>query len=398
LTKLEIMANPYRQHWTLDPEVTFINHGSYGACTKIVQARQQELRAEMEREPVRFMGHRTAMFDKTRASLAPFLGADVTDIALVPNATHGVNAVIRSQRWQPGDQVLVTDHEYNACRNALDFAAERWGAEVVVAKIPFPIEDPQQVVDAMLAAVTDRTVFCLVDHITSPTALVMPLETLVPELKKRGIKVLVDGAHAPGQVALNMKELGADYYTGNLHKWVCAPKGSAVLYVRKELQEDIHPAVISHGYNASTASRSRFLQEFDWTGTFDPTAWATVPVVLESMAELIEGGWPAIMAHNRALAMEARDFLCSAWDQTPTAPDSMVGSMSSIMVPEDIMLSLQKQKTNLYAELNHQWGIQVPVIPLPDPLGTAVRISAQLYNTMDDYRKLATAVLSMRKN
>jgi isopenicillin-N epimerase len=250
----------------------------------------------------------------------------------------------------------------------------------------------------MLAAVTDRSVFCLVDHITSPTALVMPLETLVPELKKRGIKVLVDGAHAPGQVALNMKELGADYYTGNLHKWVCAPKGSAVLYVRKELQEDIHPAVISHGYNASTASRSRFLQEFDWTGTFDPTAWATVPVVLESMAELIEGGWPAIMAHNRALAMEARDFLCSAWDQTPTAPDSMVGSMSSIMVPEDIMLSLQKQKTNLYAELNHQWGIQVPVIPLPDPLGTAVRISAQLYNTMDDYRKLATAVLSMRKN
>jgi len=390
------MENSFRQFCTLDPEVTFINHGSYGACTKVVQARQQELREEMEREPVRFMGHRNAMFDKGRASLAPFLGAEADDIALVPNATHGVNAVIRSQRWQAGDEVLVTDHEYNACRNALDFAAQRWGAKVVVAKVPFPLEDPQQVVDALLAAVTDRTVFCLVDHITSPTALVMPLEHILPVLQKRGIKVLVDGAHAPGQIALNMKALDPDYYTGNLHKWVCAPKGSAILYVRKELQEGLHPAVISHGYNASTATRSRFLQEFDWTGTFDLTAWATIPVVLDSMAGMLEGGWPAIMAHNRALALEARDYLCGAWEQTATAPDSMVGSMSSIMVPEDIMKRIEERSVNLYSELNHQWGIQVPVIPLPAPLGTAVRISAQLYNTMDDYHKLATAILSLR--
>jgi len=390
------MTNSYRQHWTLDPEVTFINHGSYGACTKIVQERQQELRIEMEREPVKFMGHRTSMFDASRASLAPFLGADAEDIALVPNATHGVNAVIRSQRWEPGDQVLVTDHEYNACRNALDFAAERWGAEVVVAEIPFPITDPQQVVDSMLAEVTKRTVFCLVDHITSPSALVMPIERLIPELQKRGIKVLIDGAHAPGQVALDLKKLGVDYYTGNLHIWVCAPKGSAILYVRRELQDGIHPVTISHGYNADTSSRSRFLHEFDWTGTFDPTAWATIPVVLESMAGLVEGGWPSILAHNRALAMNARDFLCKAWSTSPTAPDDMVGSMSTVMVPDDIIANINKRGQDLYAELNNQWGIQVPVIPFPGPIGTGTRISAQLYNTMDDYEKLATAVLSMR--
>jgi isopenicillin-N epimerase len=390
------MVNPHRQHWTLDPEVTFINHGSYGACPAVVQARQQELRVEMEKEPVRFMAHRTAMFDATRAALSSFLGAPANDIALVPNATHGVNAVILSQRWKSGDQVLVTDHEYNACRNALDFNAARWGAEVVVAEIPFPIDDPQQVVDAMLAEVSDRTVFCLVDHVTSPTALVMPIEKLLPQLQERGIRVLVDGAHAPGQLALDLRSLGADYYTGNLHKWVCAPKGSAFLFVREELQEGVHPVTISHGYNADTATRSRFLQEFDWTGTFDPTAWATVPTVLEFMSGLLDGGWPAVRAHNRGLVIAARDLLCTAVDGEATAPDGMGGSRSTVCGPADILARLEQRGRRLYDVLLHEWGIQVPVIPLPAPLGTAVRISAQVYNELDDYRKLATAILSLR--
>jgi isopenicillin-N epimerase len=390
------MANSLRRYWSLDPEVTFINHGSYGACTKAVQDHQQQWRAEMEREPVLFMSKRTAMFDDARASLAPFLGADVNDIVMVPNATHGVNAVIRSQRWQEGDQLLVTNHEYNACRNTLDYAAERWGAEVVVVDIPFPITDPQQVIDAMLAAVTKRTVFCLIDHITSPTALVLPLEKLVPALQEHGIKVLVDGAHAPGQLPLDLSQLGADYYTGNLHKWTCAPKGSAVLVVPKRNQKGLHPVTISHGYNADTSERSRYQQEFDWPGTFDLSAWASIPFVLKDMESKLEGSWPAIMKHNRQLAMQARDYLCKLWGQEPTAPDSMVGSMSTILVPDDIIARLEKRGTSLYTELREQWGIQVPVIPLPDPLGTAVRISAQLYNTMDDYHKLANAVLSMR--
>lgn len=391
------MENPYRRHWSLDPEVTFLNHGSYGACPTRILQRQQELRQEMEREPVRFMAHRTSLFDRSRARLAAFVGAQVEDLAFVPNATHGVNAAIQSQRWQPGDQVLVTDHEYNACRNALDHVAARWGAEVVVVRIPFPITSPEVVTERMLAAVTDRTVFCLIDHITSPTALVQPIEDLIPALQERGIRVLIDGAHAPGQIALDLDKLGADYYTGNLHKWACTPKGCAFLHVKREHQEGIHPAVISHGYNADTESRSRFLQEFDWTGTFDITAWATVGETLDHLAEMVEGGWPAIRARNHKLALWARDFLAESFGTALPAPQSMVGTMASVVLPEGLAAKVEKRGKSLYATLVEDWGIQIPVIPVPEPDAWSVRLSAHLHNTEDDYRRLAEAIAALNR-
>ncbi len=386
------MENPYRRHWTLDPEVVFLNHGSYGACPARIQLKQQELRQELEREPVRFMGHRTALLDRSRSRLAEFVGADAQDLAFVPNATHGVNAAIGSQRWKAGDQVLVTDHEYNACRNALDFAAKRWGAEVVVATIPFPLKDSQQVVDALLEKVTPRTVFCLVDHLTSPTALKLPVEEIVPQLQAKGIRVLVDGAHAPGQLPLNLKKLGADYYTGNLHKWACAPKGSAFLYVRRELQEETHPVTISHGYNADTSHRSRFLQEFDWTGTFDPTAWGCVADVLDFMEDLVDGGWLAIMQHNHQLALAMRSMLAKEFGSVLPAPESMIGTMAAVVLPRDLEARVKKKHTSIYAELHNQWGIQIPVIPWPQSVGWMVRISTHIYNTEEDYWKLVEAV------
>ncbi|MDA0667794.1 MAG: aminotransferase class V-fold PLP-dependent enzyme [Planctomycetota bacterium] len=389
------MKNPYRRHWTLDPEVTFLNHGSYGACPARIQLKQQELRQEMEREPVRFMGHRTSLLDHSRARLAEFLGAPMTDLAFVPNATHGVNAAIGAQRWQPGDEVLVTDHEYNACRNALDFSAERSGAIVVVVKLPFPLTDPQQVVEAMMAKVTKRTVFCLVDHITSPTALVLPVAEIIQAMRNKGIRTLVDGAHAPGQLPLNLEELGADYYTGNLHKWVCAPKGSAFLYVRPELQEEIHPVTISHGYNAGTENRSRFLQEFDWTGTFDPTAWGSVAHVLDFMEDLVDGGWNAIMKRNHELTLSMRTMLAERFGTGLPAPDSMIGTMASLFIPSAAMKTVEKRGTSIYTELQNQWGIQIPAIPLPDDLGTVVRFSVHIYNTESEYHRLAEAIESL---
>ena len=389
------MENPYRRHWTLDPEVTFLNHGSYGACPARIQLKQQELRQELEKEPVRFMAHRTSLFDRSRERLAKFVGCPMTDLAFVPNATHGVNAAIGSQRWKPGDEVLVTDHEYNACRNALDFAAERWGATVVVVKLPFPLKDPQEVVDAMMAKVTPRTVFCLVDHITSPTALVLPVAEIIQAIHAKGIRVLVDGAHAPGQLPLNLKKLGADYYTGNLHKWACAPKGSAFLYVRPELQEEVHPVAISHGYNADPTNRSLFLQEFDWTGTFDPTAWACVVHVLDFMEDLVDGGWDAIMKRNHELALSMRSMLAYRFGTELPAPDSMIGTMAAVFIPQAAVLTVDKRKTSVYAELQNQWGIQIPAIPLPDDLGTVVRLSAHVYNTESEYIRLAEAVESL---
>src|SRR5262245_23236209 len=245
------MPSPLARHWTLDPEIAYLNHGSFGATPREVLAEQQRLRERMEREPVLFLARELqTRIDEARAALAPFLGARNEDLVFIPNATTAVNAVLRSLAFQPGDEILVTNHGYNACRNAVEYVAQRSGARAVVAHVPFPLRSPDEVVETVLAAVTPRTKLALVDHVTSPTGILFPVEQLIVELRERGVPVLVDGAHAPGMVPLDLNALGADYYTGNLHKWVCAPKGAAFLWVRPERQQPIRPVVISHGANA----------------------------------------------------------------------------------------------------------------------------------------------------
>ena len=215
-----------RELWPLERGVIFLNHGSFGACPAEVLRQQAALRDEMEAEPVRFLSRELDdRLADARQALAAFVGADADDLAFVANATGGVNAVLRSLRFSPGEELLTTDHAYNACRNAFDFAAGRAGARVVVATIPFPLASPEEVVEAVLARVTPRTRLALLDHVTSPTGLVLPLERLVAALSGRGVEVLVDGAHAPGMVPLDLGALGAAYYSGNCHKWLCAPKG-----------------------------------------------------------------------------------------------------------------------------------------------------------------------------
>lgn len=388
-------GSPLARHWALDPDVIFLNHGSFGACPTAVLEAQAELRARLEREPVRFFERELeSRLDSSRALLADFLACEPTDLVFVPNATTGVNAVLRSSTFTARDELLVTDHAYNACRNALDFVAARSGATVVVAHVPFPVAEPDAVTDAVLARVTDRTRLALIDHVASTTALAMPVETIVPALTGRGIDVLVDGAHAPGNLDLDVPALGATYYTGNCHKWLCAPKGAGFLWVTPERQADVRPLTISHGANATRTDRSRFQLEFDWTGTDDPTAALCVGTAIRCMAELMPAGWPGVRAHNRALARRGRDLLCEALGIEPPAPDGMLGCMASVPLPAGLGAASAKRShlDPLQDALFFDHGIEVPVVKGPKESRRLLRISAQLYNEEKQYASLAAAL------
>ncbi|WP_437957166.1 aminotransferase class V-fold PLP-dependent enzyme [Sorangium sp. So ce119] len=387
-------AGAVRELWPLDPAVTFLNHGSYGACPRAVLEAQQRYRDQVERQPVRFfLRELEPLLDAARGELASFVGADPEDLVFVSNATAGVNTVLRSLPLGADDEICVTDHGYNACRNAAEAAAARAGARVVVAAVPFPIEAPEQVIEAVLAAVGPRTRLVLVDHVTSPTGLVFPVAALAAELAGRGVDLLVDGAHAPGMVPLDLRALGAAYYTGNCHKWLCAPKGAGFLHVRRDRQGAIRPLVISHGANSPRADRSRFLLEFDWTGTSDPSAALCVADALRFLGALLPGGWPALRAHNRATALAARDVLCEALGCRPPAPDAMIGALATVPLPD--APSSPPRLDPLQDALLERWGIEVPVFAWPASPRRWLRISGQIYNERSHYERLAAALAAL---
>jgi isopenicillin-N epimerase len=368
--------------WGLDSSVAYLNHGSFGACPSAVLAVQTALRQEMEREPVDFLSATLpARLNAARESLAQFLDAEPADLVFVANATAGVNAVLRSLSFEPEDEVLVTTHTYAACRKTVDFVTARWGARVVVADLPFPCRNEDDIVASVLKCVSGHTRLALLDHVTSPTALILPVARLVSELQARGVDSLVDGAHAPGMVELGLSALGAAYYTGNAHKWLCAPKGAAFLHVRRDRQAPLHPNVISHGYSAG------FHAEFDWTGTCDPTPWLCIPESVRFMGSLLPGGWPEVMASNRGLTLRARTVLLESLGIEAPCPEGMIGSMASIPLPRAAPGS---RAYGLDCAGLHDWfrkrGIETWVHPNPIPV---LRISAQLYNTLDQFKLLA---------
>lgn len=387
-----------RQHWILDPEILFLNHGSFGACPRAVLDVQSELRARLEREPVFFfMRQLEGLLDAAREEVAAFVGARPDDMGFVRNATTGVNAVLRSLRLQPGDEILVTNHGYNACTNVARHVAERAGARVVVASFPFPLASEDEVALAVLGAATEHTRLVLLDHVTSPTGLVLPIARLVRALDERGIDTLVDGAHAPGMLDLDVSALGAAWYTANFHKHTCAPKGAAMLWARPDKQEDLHPAVISHGYNSRRA-RKRWLEEMDWQGTDDPTPWLCVPAALRTVGALVDGGWPAVRARNHALALRAREILCDALGVPPPAPASMIGTLAAVPLwdGDDAPLGSALELDPLQVALFEEDRIEVPLPPWPSAPQRLVRISAHLYNEEAEYQALADALVRRR--
>lgn len=399
---------PLAERFVLDPAVCFLNHGSFGACPREVLAAQQRLRDRMEAEPIKFfVEDYERLVDEARRALAGFVKCDWRDLAPIPNATVAVATVLDNlvdSGWiSPGDELLINEHEYPACQNSFRRAARRAGAKVVTTAIPFPCPGPSAVIDAVLSKVTGKTRVALLSHVTSPTGMVLPVDKLVPELESRGVRTLVDGAHAPGMVAtLDLTELNPSYYTANCHKWICSPKGSAFLYVRRDLQEGeggFRPLALSNNAEKPKAGRSQFLTEFDYVGTSDYTAFLSIPEAIRVMGGMLPGGWPEVMAHNHALCLRGRDIVCAELGIAPPAPDEMIGSISTMILPEHpaaLREKLMKRRSVYHDAIqdrmlaNHR--IQAPFWGLAGKPERFVRISAQVYNTPAQYEYLARAI------
>jgi isopenicillin-N epimerase len=340
------------------------------------------MQKEMESEPVEFLVHKFPKnYKNTLVALSKLLNADWDDIVYVPNATYGVNCVLQSVPFKPGDEIIITNQEYNACKNVVYFVAEKTGAKVVVVDLPFPISESKTILEKIKSAMTDRTKLLLIDHITSQTGLVMPIKEIIKECEKRGIESLIDGAHGPGQIKIDLKELNPTYYTGNCHKWLCTPKGSALLYVRKDKQMQTRPVAISHGASIKDHELSRFQLEFMWTGTFDPTAFFTIPFTIDFFERNFEGGLGGLSRRNNGLALKAQKILSDAIGIAPPAPSEMIANMAAIpLAPSKTEWKGEFQPMDpLHVELRTKMKIDCPIFPWPKYPNRILRVSAQAY-------------------
>ena len=396
-TRRSRAISPYRRHWALAPDVVFLNHGSFGACPKPIFELQNQFRRQMEAEPVQFLWRRyEERLQPSREALAKFVGAKAKDLVFVTNATTGVNAVLRSLKPRRGDEWLTTSHDYNACHNVLVEAARRASVKINIANIPFPCPSRQAIVDAVVAAVTPRTRLALIDHVTSNTGLVFPLKEIIRALEQRGVETLVDGAHAPGMLPLKLSDLRPAYYTANLHKWVCAPKGAAFLWVREDRQAEVQPAVISHGNNRTRPGFTPFQDRFDWAGTFDPSAWFCVGAAIELMGSLCSGGWRELYRRNHQLAVAARRMLCEKLEVAAPCPENVLGALATIPLPEHFQSRVAAGKIDAeQLTLYDRFRIEVPLMRFGEPPRRWFRISAQIYNSPGDYERLAEAIKNL---
>ncbi len=380
-----------RDAFLLDPDIVFLNHGSFGACPAEVFETYQRWQRELERNPVEFLGRRSAgLLHNARERLAALLGARAADLVFVPNATTGVNIVARSLQLQPGDEVLATDHEYGACDATWQRACQEAGAHYRRVAIPLPY-DAQAWADQVMNAVGPRTRAIFASHITSTTALIFPVAELCGRARQAGIATLIDGAHAPGHVAVDLRSIGADFYTGNCHKWLCAPKGSAFLHVRPERQAAIDATVVSWGYVAEGTGGGHtgfdaytgvtpLERRLQWQGTRDIAAYLAVSAAIDFQAR---HDWPSWQARCHALACETLHRMRGRNGLPPAAPDSAYGQMVTMPVSATDGEALRRW-------LFEQHRIEVPVTMHGGAV--FVRLSVQVYNSQADLDALIHAL------
>jgi isopenicillin-N epimerase len=374
-----------REHFLLRDDVTFLNHGSFGACPRPVFDAYQRLQRELEAEPVDFLhSGRTlpARMAAARSRLADFLGCARDELVFVTNATTGLNIVARSLKLAPGDEVLTCDHEYGALDRTWRFLCGKAGARYVRRPLPLPLDDPAAVVDSVWSGVSEHTRVLFLSHITSPSGVVLPVAPLIARARERGILTMIDGAHVPGQIDTDLHALGCDVWAGNCHKWLMAPKGAAALYVREDRQHLVEPLVVSWGYEAATPGPSRFVDEQEWTGTRDPSAWLAVPAALDFYAE---HDWPRVRAECRELLLEARARLLEQVGLPPLCPpDPWLAQMCAVPLPAGT------DAPALHRRLREVHAVEVPVTEFAGR--SWLRVAVQGYNTRDDIDRLVAAV------
>ena len=367
----------YAGEFLLRPEMAFLNHGSFGACPRPVFKEYQAWQQRLEEQPVEFLGRRIhTLLAEARAGLAAYLGTQAGNIVYVPNATYGVNIVARSLGLQPGDEVLASDHEYGAADRTWRFVCEKRGARYINQPIALPLANDAQFVDQLWAGVTPRTKVIFLSHISSPTALIFPLAEVCRRARAAGITTVIDGAHAPGQIDLALDALGADFYTGNCHKWMCAPKSAGFLYARPERQPLLEPLVVSWGWQSQTPGPSPFLDYFEWRGTHDPAAYLAVPAAVDFMAER---DWPAVRAACHQLLLEAEQRILALSDYAPISPPERYVQMRTIPLPP---CDAKVVKDRLWDDFQ----VEVPLVEWGGR--QFVRVSIQCYNGPNDVDRL----------
>jgi isopenicillin-N epimerase len=374
-----------KEYFLLDPEIVFLNHGSYGAAPKPVFEAYQNWQLRLERQPVLFLGRELPeLMNQSRVALGNYLHAAADDLVYIPNATHGINIVARSLDLKPGDEILTTDHEYGACDYTWEFNCSRAGAQYFHQPVPLPIQTEEEIIEQVWQGVTPRTKVIYLSHITSPTALRLPVEEICQRARERGILSIIDAAHAPGQIPVDLQALGADIVFGNCHKWMLAPKGSAFLYVRREVQGLINPLVISWGTHPTPdiATGSRFIDILQWTGTKDPTAALTVPTAIQFMQD---HHWEEVRSQCHTLLRQAIQGICDLTGLAPLYPleSDFYSQMGIAPLPRSDLVVL---KSRLYDE----YKIEVPLVEWQDR--HFVRISIQGYNTQADVDALLDAL------
>lgn len=378
--------NSLKDLFLLEPDIVFLNHGSFGATPRPVFEVYQEWQLRLERQPVRFfLSELSVHLSEARAVLAKYLNAEPEELAYIPNATHGVNIIARSIDLQPGDEVLTSDHEYGACDNAWEFVCRKAGAHYIRQPLPLPAASPQEMIEQLWSGVTDRTRLIFLSHITSPTAIRLPVEAICQRAREAGIITFIDGAHAPGQIHLDLAAMEVDFYTGNCHKWLMAPKGSAFLYSRFERQESVEPLVVSWGWgpNTSLSYGSRYLDSLQWPGTKDHSAALSVPAAIRFQEE---HDWPAVRQCCHELLRQALEGMVSltGLPSNYTSTNEPYSQMASALLPP--IRDLEALKTRLYDD----YRVEVPLMEWNGR--QLIRISVQGYNSPEDIRVLLHAL------